>query len=168
MSQATYSLVFRGDLIDGFTANDVKSNMARLFKSTPQAVEKLFSGRPLILRKGLSQAQAEQFQATLAKIGAQVTLKDESGIATAKPKTIQTQAVQPEETPESDSSPIPNWTLAPMEGNLVKDHERKQVAAVEVSTDHISLRAAEGLLLDKSERAEAEAAPVNIPKWDLD
>ncbi|MFA0811878.1 hypothetical protein [Microbulbifer epialgicus] len=168
MSQSTYSLVFRGDLVAGFTASDVKTNMARLFKSNPQAVEKLFSGRPLILRKGLSRAQAEQFQVTLAKIGAQVTLRNERGAESVISQTVQQPAAEPKETPKSDGPTVPNWTLAPMEGNLVKDHEQDQVTAVQVSTDHISLRAAEGLLLDKSERIEPEPTPVNIPQWDLD
>ncbi|BBM02109.1 hypothetical protein [Microbulbifer sp. GL-2] len=166
MSEPTYSLIFRGDLIAGFTAGDVKANLARLFKSSPQAVEKLFSGRPLILRKGLGRAQAEQFQATLAKIGAQATVKDESGAVVAKSKPApKSQASEPQEKAQPEA---PDWTLAPMEGHLLKDYERKQASAVQVSTDHISLRAAEGLLLDKNERVEPEAAVVNIPQWDVD
>jgi hypothetical protein len=161
MTQATYSLIFRGDLIAGFTAGDVKANLARLFKSSPQAVEKLFSGRPLVLRKGLSRAQAEQFQATLAKVGAQVNLKSEGGPEETPP------VPEPSQTPQPEGPRVPNWTLAPMEGNLIKDHERESIAEVQVPTEHISLRAAEGLLLDESERAETVAAPVNIPQWDL-
>jgi len=166
MSQPTYSLIFRGDLVAGFTAGDVKANLARLFKRSPQAVEKLFSGRPLILRKGLSRTQAEQFQATLAKVGAQVTVRDESGAEIAKSRPVpKSQATEHQEKAQPEA---PDWTLAPMEGHLLKDHERKQVSAVQVSTEHISLRAAEGLLLDSNERVEQEAAAVNIPQWDVD
>ncbi|WP_226643023.1 hypothetical protein [Microbulbifer variabilis] len=166
MTQASYSLIFRGDLIAGFTAGDVKANLARLFKSSPQAVEKLFCGRPLVLRKGLSRAQAEQFQATLAKVGAQAALKNEGGSDIAK-QAPESKTAEPTQAPQSEGLRVPNWTLAPMEGNLVKDHERREVAEVQVSTEHISLRAAEGLLLDESERAEPAAVPVSIPQWDL-
>ncbi|WP_444919904.1 hypothetical protein ACJJID_13320 [Microbulbifer sp. CnH-101-G] len=166
MSQATYSLIFRGDLIAGFTAGDVKANLARLFKSSPQAVEKLFSGRPLVLRKGLSRAQAEQFQATLAKVGAQVVLKNEGGSDIAK-RASESKTAEPTQVSQPEGPLAPNWTLAPMEGNLVKDHEREPVVEVQVSTEHISLRAAEGLLLDESERAETAAVAVSIPQWDL-
>ncbi|WP_299579190.1 hypothetical protein [uncultured Microbulbifer sp.] len=164
MTQRTYSLIFRGDLVAGYTAGDVKANMARLFKSGPQGVEKLFSGRPLILRKGLSRAQAEQFQATLAKIGAEVTLRDESGSETARTTMEQKSAVEP----ESQGPRVPTWTLAPMEGNLIKDHERERSQPVEVSVAHITLRAAEGPLLDKGERPEPVPVPLNIPQWTLD
>ncbi|AWF82520.1 hypothetical protein BTJ40_17830 [Microbulbifer sp. A4B17] len=155
MSQSTYSLVFRGDLVAGYTAGDVKASMVRLFKSNPQAIEKLFSGRPLTLKKGLSLLQAQQFQANLAKIGAQVSIKSEdSGTAVTE---------QPKSKPETAFSS--QWTLAPMEGNLVKEHERKSVEPVSVEVEHLSLRAAEGQLLDESERKGEEPSPVSVPNW---
>ncbi|MFC6978379.1 hypothetical protein [Microbulbifer taiwanensis] len=119
MSQTTYSLIFRGDLVPGFTAADVKANLARLFKAGPDTVDKLFSGRPLAIKKGLAQAQAEQLQATLAKMGAQAVLKPE-GEATAPQPERREVAAQPQSTVQSD------WSLAPMEGNLVKEHEREK------------------------------------------
>ncbi|WP_444940860.1 hypothetical protein ACJJIQ_15825 [Microbulbifer sp. ANSA003] len=157
MSQSTYSLVFRGDLVAGFTAGDVKASMVRLFKSNPQAIEKLFSGRPLILKKGLSLPQAQQFRANLAKIGAQVSIKDESSGA----------AVAEQTKPKMEAAASPQWTLAPMEGNLVKEHERKSVEPVSVEVEHLSLRAAEGQLLDESERKGEELSPVSVPNWEV-
>ncbi|WP_444943587.1 hypothetical protein ACJJIK_19165 [Microbulbifer sp. ZKSA006] len=157
MSQSTYSLVFRGDLVAGFTAADVKASMARLFKSNPQAIEKLFSGRPLVLKKGVSLPQAQQFRASLAKIGAQVSIRDESGGAVATERA----------EPKTETAAGAQWTLAPMEGNLVKEHERKSVEAVSVEVEHLSLRAAEGQLLDESERKGEEPAPVSVPNWEL-
>ncbi|WP_444915638.1 hypothetical protein [Microbulbifer sp. TRSA007] len=156
MSQSTYSLVFRGDLVAGFTAGDVKASMVRLFKSNPQAIEKLFSGRPLVLKRGLSLPQAQQFQANLAKIGAQVSIKDESGTA-----------VTEQSKPKEEAAAKPQWTLAPMEGNLVKEHERKSVEPVSVEVEHLSLRAAEGQLLDESERKGEEPSPVPVPNWEV-
>ncbi|WKD48846.1 hypothetical protein [Microbulbifer spongiae] len=165
MPEATYSLIFRGDLIEGFAANEVKTRLARLFKSQAQSVEHLFSGRPLILKKGLSRAHAEQFQVTLGKLGAQVTIRNEcSG------ETIQVGSAtksQPADGLNTSTVQAPNWTLAPMEGNLVRDHERKEVAPVRVSVGHISLRAAEGFLLDETERDRGEILPVQVPQWDI-
>ncbi|MCO1334648.1 hypothetical protein MO867_09880 [Microbulbifer sp. OS29] len=150
MSEPTYSLIFRGDLVAGFTAGDVKASMVRLFRSNPQAIEKLFSGRPLVLKKGLKLPQAQQFLANLGKIGAQVVIKNETSGAAS--------------TGESAAG---GWTLAPMEGYLVKEHERTSVEVVNVAVEHISLRAAEGLLLDESERKTTEFSPVEVPDWEI-
>lgn len=161
MSQPTYSLVFRGDLVPGYTTTDVKANLARLFKASPETVEKLFSGRPLAIKKGLGKAQAEQLQATLAKLGAQSSLKPESEPAPAP-------APQARE-PEGGPSPAqPDWSLAPMEGNLVKESERETKEAVRVDVGHLSLKPAGGNLLEESERSSRQPASVQVPDWQLD
>lgn len=166
MSEPTYSLIFRGDLVPGFTAGDVKANLARLFKAGPETVEKLFSGRPLAIKKGLSRAQAEQLQATLAKLGAQAAIKVEGGVATAPtppPRADEAPAPQASAQPQSR----PDWSLAPMEGNLVKDHEREKKEAVQVSVDHLSLKPAQGNLVEESERSSRQPVSVQVPDWKL-
>ncbi|WP_323845250.1 hypothetical protein [Microbulbifer magnicolonia] len=164
-SQSTFSLIFRGDLVPGYTAADVKANMARLFKAGPEALDKLFSGRPLAIKKGLNLAQAEQLQATLAKIGAQTALKAE-GEAEAPPAP----APQAEEAPApaAPAQSQPDWSLAPMEGNLVKEHERERKATVSVSVDHLSLKPAEGNLIEEGERAHKQPVAVDVPDWQID
>ncbi|AOS97112.1 hypothetical protein AUP74_01681 [Microbulbifer aggregans] len=165
MSELRYSVIFRGDLEPGFTANDVRANLARLFKASPETIEKLFSGRPLAIKKNLGEAQARQLQATLAKMGAQVTLKAEGEPAPA--------AVPPSPEPEpaaesrmTDSGP--DWSLAPMEGNLVKDHEREKKEAVQVEVNHLSLKPAGGNLVEDTERERTPGATVAAPDWQLD
>ena len=167
MSEQRYSVIFRGDLVPGYTVADVKANMARLFKAGPETVEKLFSGRPLAIKKGLPKAQAEQLQATLAKVGAQSGLKAEgeqpappAPAASAEPAAGSRQGVQ-------QSSAQPDWSIAPMEGNLVKEHEREKKDAVQVSVDHLSLKPAQGNLLEESEHSRKQPAAVNVPDWQV-
>lgn len=163
MSQPTYSLVFRGDLMPGYTAADVKANMARLFKAGPETIEKLFSGRPLAIKKGLGKAQAEQLQATLAKLGAQSSLKPE-GEPAAAPTPV-SQAREPEGNPTPTE---PDWSLAPMEGNLIKEHERERKEAVQVDVGHLDLKPAGGHLVEESERSSRQPVSVQVPDWQLD
>lgn len=165
MSELRYSVIFRGDLVAGYTAADVKANMARLFKAEPATIDKLFSGRPLAIKKGLAQPQAEQLQATLAKIGAQSSLKAEGDVP-APPPAPRAAAEVPETSPQESSAP--DWSLAPMEGNLVKEHEREHRESVQVEVDHLSLKPAQGNLLEDRERAAEQAAPVVVPDWQLD
>lgn len=173
MSELRYSVIFRGDLEPGYTATDVRANLARLFKAGPDTIEKLFSGRPLAIKKNLSDSQARQLQATLAKNGAQSTLKAEGQPATevtsqpAAPAPQSNKSAAPAE-PAPAAASGPDWSIAPMEGNLVKDHEREKKEAVQVEVNHLSLKPAGGDLLEEGERERAPAAAVAVPDWQLD
>ena len=167
MSEPTFSLIFRGDLVPGYTAADVKANLARLFKAGPETLEKLFSGRPLAIKKGLQKAQAEQLQATLAKMGAQSALKAEGDVAPPPPAPPAAEPVA-ESPPAQTAAAGPDWSLAPMEGNLVKEHEREKKDTVQVAVDHLSLKPAQGNLVDERERAEKAPVSVTVPDWQLD
>lgn len=178
MSAQTYSVIFRGDLQPGYTVADVKANFARLFKAGPDTVEKLFSGRPLAIKKGLAQAQAEQLQATLAKLGALSSLKAE-GEPPANANTMAPKVEAPKATPAESPAPQASHqasdsgasavglTLAPMEGNLLKEHERREVEPAQVSVGHLSLQPEGGNLIADSERTAKPAVQVDVPDWKL-
>ncbi|MCK7595976.1 hypothetical protein M0G74_01680 [Microbulbifer sp. CAU 1566] len=177
MSEPTYSVIFRGDLQPGYTLGDVKANFARLFKAGPEMVEKLFSGRPLAIKKGLGKSQAEQLQATLHKLGAQSLIKPEVDspqpvaaprAAEEVPPAPQSAAVEPEAAPEAaGDSAGAGFTLAPMEGYLLKEHERTAVEPVQVPVSHLSLKPAQGNLVEAAERPPEAVAQVTVPDWTL-
>lgn len=183
MSAQTYSVIFRGDLQPGYTVADVKANFARLFKAGPDTVEKLFSGRPLAIKKGLAQAQAEQLQATLAKLGALSSLKAEgepsANANTMVPNVVAPSVAAPKATPAESPAPQASHqasdsgasavglTLAPMEGNLLKEHERREVEPAQVSVGHLSLQPEGGNLIADSERTAKPAVQVDVPDWKL-
>ena len=189
MSESTYSVIFRGDLEPGYTSADVKANFARLFKAGPEAVDKLFSGRPLVIKKGLTQAQAEQLQATLARNGAMSSLKPEGEpekpVAVPRPASAPAPSSSPQavsqstaspaagaeqqekSTAESKGEPGSSLSLAPMEGYLLKEHERSKVEPVQVPVSHLSLKPAGGNLVDASEQQTVAPVQVQVPNWQL-
>ncbi|WP_299595656.1 hypothetical protein [uncultured Microbulbifer sp.] len=174
MSELSYSVIFRGDLQPGYTVADVKANFARLFKTGPETVEKLFSGRPLAIKKGLGKAQAEQLQATLVKLGAQSSLKTEGEAVPAEAPSAEAAPVAPapKEAPPTavapqDSLAGSGLTLAPMEGYLLKEHERSKTEPVQVPVSHLSLRPANGNLVEASEQPAPPPVQVQVPDWQL-
>lgn len=176
MSDSTYSVIFRGDLQPGYTVADVKANFARLFKIGPEGVEKLFCGRSLAIKKGLPLAQAEHLQATLAKLGAQSSLKSdvEPVAASARPApetALKPEADEPEAGKPAPAAPQPatdsGLTLAPMQGYLLKEHERNKVEPAQVQTSHLSLAPSGGNLVEASELSRPEPQPVRVPDWKL-
>ncbi|WGL18012.1 hypothetical protein PVT68_06855 [Microbulbifer bruguierae] len=169
MSDVTYSVIFRGDLEPGYTTADVKANFARLFKAGPETLEKLFSGRPLALKKGLGKAQAEQLQATLAKFGAQSTMKVEGEEGQPLAEKVASAPVTPPAPRAEAEGKVreSELTLAPMEGYLVKDNERQKVEPVQVQVSHLSLQPEGGNLVQESEREVVSPVDVQVPDWKL-
>lgn len=64
-----FSVVLTGKLADGFELPQVKSNIAKVFKLAPEKVEKLFSGKPVALKRGVDKAQAMKLRNALARAG---------------------------------------------------------------------------------------------------
>lgn len=65
-----YDIFYAGKIADGFDESTVRANVARLFKANAQTVEKLFSGKPQIIKRGIDKQTAIKFRAALQKAGA--------------------------------------------------------------------------------------------------
>ncbi|WP_444998460.1 hypothetical protein [Aliikangiella sp. IMCC44359] len=76
MIEGQYDVIFRGQIVKSFELSDVKANLVKLFKSTPEAVERLFSGSEVTIRKGLDYAAAMKYQSALRNAGALALIKE--------------------------------------------------------------------------------------------
>lgn len=72
MSQARFKIVFSGELMPAAQLDEVKANLARLFKSDSAKIESLFSGNPVALKRDLAEDEAEKYLAALQRAGAKV------------------------------------------------------------------------------------------------
>ena len=59
MSDTRYKIVFDGALLPGVEITTAKLNLADLFKSNVEAIERLFTGRPVALKRDLSHPDAK-------------------------------------------------------------------------------------------------------------
>lgn len=71
----TIDVFFRGDIVAGQKAIDVRERLQKLFKASDEQLQRMFSGRPIAIRRGLDSATAKQYRDTLFKAGALVELK---------------------------------------------------------------------------------------------
>jgi hypothetical protein len=69
MSQR-YDIFFAAQLIDGFDESTVRANIAALFKANDATLEKLFSGKPQLIKRGVDKAAAIKYKSALKKAGA--------------------------------------------------------------------------------------------------
>lgn len=76
MIDGKFDVVFRGQIVRGLDESVVKSNLVSLFKSSPEAVDKLFNGSEVVVRKELDYATAMKYQSALKKAGALALIKE--------------------------------------------------------------------------------------------
>ncbi len=92
MSQR-YDIFFAAQIVDGFDEATVRANIAKLFKANEATLEKLFSGKPQLIKRGVDKAAAIKYKAALQKAGAVALVR-------AQPEPIK----QPQEEEELPSS----------------------------------------------------------------
>ncbi len=65
-----YQLVFNGTLSDGHEVNEVKRNLASLFKTDETKIEQLFTRLPFVVKRNVDHDGAIKYQRVLRKAGA--------------------------------------------------------------------------------------------------
>ena len=81
MSDNRFKIVFDGALRPGVESTTAKLNLAELFKSDVEAIEKLFTGRPVALKRDLSQPDAQTYLTALHNAGIDARIEAEQPVA---------------------------------------------------------------------------------------
>ncbi|MBK5531495.1 DUF805 domain-containing protein [Pseudomonas sp. TH08] len=80
MSEPRYKIVFDGALQPGVDITTAKLNLADLFKSDVAAIERLFNGRTVALKRDLPHSDAQAYLQALSKTGIDARLEPETTI----------------------------------------------------------------------------------------
>ena len=75
MSGEIYAIVFKGAIVEGSTADAVKSQLAKLLKTDIEKTAALFSGKQIVLKKTTDRAEATRYGKALRKVGADVGIR---------------------------------------------------------------------------------------------
>ena len=92
MSDSRFKIVFDGALLPGVESTTAKLNLAELFKSDVEAIEKLFTGRPVALKRDLSRPDAETYLSALKNAGVDARIEAEQPVAFSLAETHETSA----------------------------------------------------------------------------
>ncbi|MEX5509336.1 DUF805 domain-containing protein [Pseudomonas paralactis] len=90
MSDSRFKIVFDGALRPGVESTTAKLNLAELFKSDVEAIEKLFTGRPVALKRDLSRSDAETYLTALQNAGVEARIEAEQPVAFSLAETHET------------------------------------------------------------------------------
>ncbi|WP_192562596.1 DUF805 domain-containing protein [Pseudomonas gozinkensis] len=80
MSEPRYKIVFDGALQPGVDITTAKLKLADLFKSDVAAIERLFNGRTVALKRDLSHSDAQTYLQALGKTGIDARIETETPI----------------------------------------------------------------------------------------
>jgi len=150
MSDAQFDIVFRGDIVIGQSLGEVKIRLGQIFKLGSEQIDKMFVGNSVVIKRGLTQDQAQKYRDAFAKAGAIVSL-------------VAVKAGTADENSKRDRS----FTLAPVGSNMTPRLREQARAQPLPDTGHLSLRPAGTELLDFSERKAEIASSVIAGDWGL-
>lgn len=77
MTPTRYKIVFDGELMPEVALEAAQENLARLFKSDPARISKLFSGSTVAIKRDLHEHEADQYLAALHRAGAKARKEPE-------------------------------------------------------------------------------------------
>ncbi|NBF05225.1 DUF805 domain-containing protein [Pseudomonas sp. Fl5BN2] len=80
MSETRYKIVFDGTLLPGVEKSTAQLNLAELFKSDTTAVERLFSGQQVELKRDLTQTDAQRYLEALKNAGIDARIETEQSL----------------------------------------------------------------------------------------
>ncbi len=153
MSNRRFQVIINGELAEGAEPDQAKQNIARLFKTKSAAVEAMFSGKRISVKKNLDQATARKYQQAIIKAG----LK--AGIAPMA-------KVEPSEKKSDISAPSENEpTSVTLAATGCTMDERPQPAKVNIDTSAYAMDEV-GITLDES--PQAEAPEIDTTAYNLD
>ena len=127
MTDQQHQVVFRGQIVSGASIDTVKANLAKLFKTDATRIEGLFSGKAMVIKKGLSRGEGERYCALLSKAGA---LCEVVPVAPANPP-------QPPQTEKA----TPKDSVAPRQGDAPTEKSPPS-AATSPASPNLKRRAA--------------------------
>ncbi|MGD2096862.1 MAG: hypothetical protein PVG35_04730 [Desulfobacterales bacterium] len=93
-----FNVVFGGTISGGHKAEDVKKNLATLFKADPQKIDQLFEAPQAVLKRNVDYDQAMKYQTALQRAGAVCDVQeviqemDQQAAAPSTPPPIQQQS----------------------------------------------------------------------------
>ncbi|MGY0219010.1 hypothetical protein ACWJJH_16730 [Endozoicomonadaceae bacterium StTr2] len=146
MSDTLYALVFKGELRDGVDISTARQQLQKLFRTTAEKVDGMFTGQPVILKHGLNKETAEKYQAALLKAGAVCDIKLQKTKAKIKHKS----ATETNKQPPSPTHPqgTSDWELMPPGTRI---GEPKPAHFIEPDTGHLDISPQQGYIVEQNQ-----------------
>jgi len=169
MSEELFDLIFQGEIVKNIDERLARKNVQQLFKIPAAKIDALFSGKPVVLKRGLNMDVANKYRVAIKKAGAVVnvvaqaapTQKSDSPSAQGKASNIVA-------TPSAEPQPIATsgFTVAPVGADVLKADEREVVVEKTFDLSAFSVRESDGPLLDSDETLKEASLDIEV-NWSV-
>lgn len=164
-----FRLLFRGEILEGQHKAVVKKRLAKLLGIDEDRASRLFTGKPVVIKKDADRATAARYQAEFKSAGARLRVAGGTpAAAAASPVPTLTEASEPAAdptpTPASADSSGEDPTIAEPGAMMSEDDGEPPPAAPD--TSHLSVAETGSDMLEAEHRAEEVVLDLE-PDWDL-
>jgi hypothetical protein len=157
MAERRFDLCYRGLLRPGADPDDTRRRLGATFKLKEAGLDRLFTGRPVIVKRDVDAATAAHFERLFAQAGAELTLVPVDKGGSLRPRDP-TPSVEVEQ-PRSVDIDVSRLSLAPPGGAL---EEPPPGVPLNFDLSHLSLVEGDDWTLE-----DCEPPPTPIPLPDL-
>jgi hypothetical protein len=149
MSSQRLDILFAGKILPGADPAEVRRQLKAIFRIGDEAADRLFSGTPVVIKRGADEATAERFREVFREAGALVRVTPAGGAEPAAAGPEPAAGPAPEAPPPAGAGPdtshlhlAPADDDAPLEPPVVAD----RLPLIDVS--HLSLLGGDWTLAD--------------------
>lgn len=116
MTSGLFKVIFRGELADGHSPDHVRARLAERFRMPEDRIDALFSGRPVVVKRGVDEAAARRLAQAFLEAGAvcEVDRTADEGAAAATPERPEPSGPAGENAPSTHAHDDPNRTIVPL------------------------------------------------------
>ncbi len=165
-----YQIIYNGRCRTGSTPAEVKTNLVKLFKSNKKTIEQLFSGKQIIIKKGLKEQKALTYQQAMHKAGAiaKVSLMEvESSIDLAPPPPMENPDIKSDTGNRLHDDNLPPPPVEIIGGNVYNDLPSPPPAEVTNAMDPLGIAPADqwavdpkGSRMSKQKKRKVKKVPI--------
>jgi len=173
-TDAKFDILFRGDIAPGNNTDQVKGRVAESFKLDEAAVNQLFSGAVVSLKRNVDRATAERIYQRLSQAGALANIvPSNSSPSTANESSVNQSPINKDpldQTSADNQSEDKAFTLAPLGSDVLEgaDAPEQEQHPKSVSVDHLGLKPVGTNILDKTEGETIEPVVIDTSHLTLE
>ncbi len=160
MADSSFEIVFRGDIAPGNSLSEVRERLQQLFKADDAQLERLFSGRPVVLKRGLDRETGERYRDAISKAGALVEVRqaapdsevsDTGHVPETRTEVADSRGEDAGEYQDADEG---GWGVAPPGADVLAADERTEHEPRNIKTSHLSVAPPGADVLSETERSK--------------
>ena len=170
-TDTTFDILFRGELTPGNSLEQVQARVAESFKLDEAAVEQLFSGAVVSLKRNIDRATAERIYQRLSEAGAVAkivpsALNKSTSNKSASNKSNPSNKPANESTADQDANKA--FTLAPLGSDVLEGAATPEQNQVPIPVDHLGLEPIGSNIVEEDEAETIEPVVVDTSHLTLE